>query len=143
MPISRKLRLASEVFRLESGSYEATQGIPFKPSMSNMTLSSPMAGRTAYLMSSDGSRGPKGAGAEIKSRLREPLIGVLADLRASLASKIEPEQQAISRARDAYRNAVWDLLSALSVIARTRPLIPNLPKGQVRQVGDQSLMIEA
>ena len=53
---------------------------------------------------------PKGAGAEIKSRLREPLIGVLTDLRASLANKIEPELQTLSRARGAYRKAVWDLL---------------------------------
>jgi protein-L-isoaspartate O-methyltransferase len=52
-----------------------------------------------------------GAGAEIKSRLREPLMGVLADLRASLANKDERELDALSRARGAYRKAVWDVLS--------------------------------
>ena len=51
-----------------------------------------------------------GAGAGIKSRLREPLISVLADLRASLAIKIEPEMEALSRARGAYRKAVSDVL---------------------------------
>ena len=54
--------------------------------------------------------GRRGAGAGIKSRLREPLIRVLADLRASLANKIEPELEALSRARRAYRKAVWDVL---------------------------------
>ena len=53
--------------------------------------------------------GRGGAGAWIKSRLREPLIRVLADLRASLANKIEPELEALSRARRAYRKAVWDV----------------------------------
>ena len=42
---------------------------------------------------------PGGAGAGIKSRLREPLIGALTDLRASLANKTEPELEALSRAR--------------------------------------------
>ena len=51
-----------------------------------------------------------GAGTGIKSRLREPLIGVLAGLRASLANKIEPEMEALSRAGSAYRKAVWDVL---------------------------------
>ena len=52
-----------------------------------------------------------GAGEEIKARLREPLIGVLADLRASLANKEAREADALSRARVAYRRAVRDVLS--------------------------------
>ena len=52
-----------------------------------------------------------GAGEEIKSRLREPLIDVLADLRASLASNDARESDALSRARGAYRKVVWDVLS--------------------------------
>ena len=51
-----------------------------------------------------------GVGAGIKSRLREPLIEVLTDLRASLANKSKPELEVLSRARAAYRRAVWDLL---------------------------------
>ena len=52
-----------------------------------------------------------GAGADIKSRLREPLIGVLADLRASLANKDRRESEVLSGAREAYRQAVWGVLS--------------------------------
>ena len=52
-----------------------------------------------------------GAGDEIKARLREPLIGVLADLRASLANQEAREADALSRARVAYRRAVRDVLS--------------------------------
>ena len=51
-----------------------------------------------------------GAAAGIKSRLREPLVGVLADLRASLANRSEPELDALSSARRAYRKAVWDVV---------------------------------
>ena len=53
---------------------------------------------------------PGGAGAEIKSRLPVRLIQVLTDLRASLAGKSEPEPEALSRARRAYRNAVWNVM---------------------------------
>ena len=53
---------------------------------------------------------PGGASPEIKSRLREPLIGVLTYLRRSLANKNEPESDALSRAGGAYRNAVWDAM---------------------------------
>ncbi len=46
----------------------------------------------------------------IIDRLPKPLIGVLTDLRESLADGSEPEMDALSRARMAYRNAVWDAL---------------------------------
>lgn len=51
-----------------------------------------------------------GAGEEISSRLRVPLMGVLTDLRASLVGRREPKMDALSRARRAYRNVVWDVL---------------------------------
>jgi SAM-dependent methyltransferase len=52
-----------------------------------------------------------GAGAGIKSRLREPLLGVLADLRAALSNREEREADALSRARAAYQVAVGVILS--------------------------------
>ncbi len=51
-----------------------------------------------------------GAGAGIKARLREPLIGVLTDLRTSLANKILPESETLSQARAAYQEAVWEVI---------------------------------
>jgi predicted O-methyltransferase YrrM len=52
-----------------------------------------------------------GAGAEISSRLREPLLGVLADLRMALSNREGREADALSRARAAYLVAVGGVLS--------------------------------
>ena len=51
-----------------------------------------------------------GAGPDIKSELGVPLIGILTDLRATLADQNEPEMDALPRARQAYRSAVFNLL---------------------------------
>ena len=52
----------------------------------------------------------RGAVSRITGRLRVPLIGILTDLRASLADRSEPEMDALSGARRAYRSAVWNAL---------------------------------
>ena len=54
---------------------------------------------------------PHGAPAEIKGRLREPLIRILASLRDSLAGRDQPRDAALATAREAYRRAVWDAMS--------------------------------
>ena len=53
---------------------------------------------------------PGGASAEIKGRLREPLIKVLVGLRDTLALGNESDTVAFSSARDSYRKAVWAVL---------------------------------
>ena len=53
---------------------------------------------------------PGGAGAGIKSSLREPLTSILMGLRTSSANSREPESDVLSRARADYRKAVWDVL---------------------------------
>ena len=49
---------------------------------------------------------PGGASPEMKGRLREPLMRVLAGLRASLDTKEQREAVVLSRARDSYRRVV-------------------------------------
>ena len=49
---------------------------------------------------------PAGATPEIKGRLREPLLRVLTELRASLDARDQPEPVAVSLARESYRDAV-------------------------------------
>ena len=53
---------------------------------------------------------PGGASVEIKSRLREPLIRVLEELRDTLACGNKADIVALSNARDSYRKAVWAVL---------------------------------
>jgi hypothetical protein len=55
---------------------------------------------------------PGGVPAETTDLLRDPLIEVLADLRAALARGCESDALALSHARDAYRRAVSDALEA-------------------------------
>jgi protein-L-isoaspartate O-methyltransferase len=49
---------------------------------------------------------PGGAAPEIKGRLQEPLLLVLTELKAAIDAREQPEAVALSRARDAYRDAV-------------------------------------
>ena len=53
---------------------------------------------------------PGGAPADIKGRLREPLVRILEGLRDALAHGNQAPTVAFSEARDSYRRAIWSVL---------------------------------
>ena len=55
---------------------------------------------------------PGGAPAEVKVRLREPLLSTLEALRDILARKNHTPSAAFSEARDSYRRATWSVLKS-------------------------------
>ena len=57
---------------------------------------------------------PGGAQAEIKGRLREPLVRMLGALKESLRDGDRPETVILSKAREEYRSVVWAALERSS-----------------------------
>ena len=57
---------------------------------------------------------PRRAPAEIKGRLREPLIRILEGLRVALARGGEADIVAFAKARESYHSAVWAVLETFS-----------------------------